>query len=662
MKAALAADPLAYPIKDVWKCLGTDGTELNNYNWKINWALFKDNRFSFQNTWAEKFKNARDASDTRPIETTYRQRAVSSDFGTFGWLTGPSPVWKASDQHIISDRWLVDAVWAHVGNNFILDFNQDELNDVQPRYEYTTGVWSRSYTRAGPYIRPTNSFDLTTSYFLPGALGGDHQLKAGVRWRIAMAHSEGHWGGNTQARFRNGVAEEARLYRDAITEYDLKTWAAYLQDTYTLKRLTLNLGLRWDRQSDYARPTSVPAHPFLADWLPAVSFDGADAGVVWNDISPRLGLTYDVSGTGKTIAKASFSVYYGQMSTGQLASTLNPVGAVYIAFPWADTNGDTFVQRSELTFSRIIAYGGNYNPDNPTQLTTTGTVDPDIQNDRTREFIVGVDHEVMPGFGVGASYIWRKYDRFAWSDRLNFSSADYVARTYTPTCTVAGARCEPITYWEPTKAIPAPYVYTNRPDYYRDYNGIELVASRRYANRWMMSASFAYNNAIDHYDSPNAYEDPTNIDKYDGAQYSPEAGASGIDNVFVNATWLVKVSGMYTLPWWDINLSGFYNARQGYPILPSVLSPSRANRAGTTLVLLDPVGDVRLPSMQTIDVRVDKPFTFGKMRIAPSMDVFNLGNVNTVLARRRNQAASNANQISGIVAPRVVRFGVRVTW
>jgi len=183
MKAALAADPLAYPIKDVWKCLGTDGTELNNYNWKINWALFKDNRFSFQNTWAEKFKNARDASDTRPIETTYRQRAVSSDFGTFGWLTGPSPVWKASDQHIISDRWLVDAVWAHVGNNFILDFNQDELNDVQPRYEYTTGVWSRSYTRAGPYIRPTNSFDLTTSYFLPGALGGDHQLKAGVRWR-----------------------------------------------------------------------------------------------------------------------------------------------------------------------------------------------------------------------------------------------------------------------------------------------------------------------------------------------------------------------------------------------------------------------------------------------------------------------------------------------
>jgi hypothetical protein len=36
--------------------------------------------------------------------------------------------------------------------------------------------------------------------------------------------------------------------------------------------------------------------------------------------------------------------------------------------------------------------------------------------------------------------------------------------------------------------------------------------------------------------------------------------------------------------------------------------------------------------------------------------------VNTVLAQRRNQNASNANLISGIVAPRVIRFGVRVTW
>ncbi len=109
MKKDLAADPLApYSTDEQRACLGTDGTELNNYNWKISWTPFTNNRFNFQNTWAEKFKNARNASDTRPIETTYRQKAVSSDFGTFGWDVGPSPLWKAGDQHIINDRWLVD--------------------------------------------------------------------------------------------------------------------------------------------------------------------------------------------------------------------------------------------------------------------------------------------------------------------------------------------------------------------------------------------------------------------------------------------------------------------------------------------------------------------------------------------------------------------------
>jgi hypothetical protein len=37
-------------------------------------------------------------------------------------------------------------------------------------------------------------------------------------------------------------------------------------------------------------------------------------------------------------------------------------------------------------------------------------------------------------------------------------------------------------------------------------------------------------------------------------------------------------------------------------------------------------------------------------------------NVNTILARRRLQGGSNANNISGIVAPRVVRFGLRMQW
>jgi hypothetical protein len=177
----------------------------------------------------------------------------------------------------------------------------------------------------------------------------------------------------------------------------------------------------------------------------------------------------------------------------------------------------------------------------------------------------------------------------------------------------------------------------------------------------MLNASYAFNNAVDNYASKDSYEDPTLIPAYNGAQYSLEAGGSGIDNVFVNAKWLVKVSGMYTLPF-DINLGASYNARQGYLMPQYVLSPSRANRAGTTRVYLDPWGDVRLPSLQTLDVKVDRNFRFGRFGINPSIDFFNLMNTNTVLARRIQQNSPTANNISGIVAPRVIRFGVRASW
>ena len=85
---------------------------------------FTNNRFNFQNTWAEKVRNARDASDTRPIETAYRQKAVDKSFGTFGWISGPSPIWKVSDQHVFSDRFLVELQLAHIGNNFTLTFQE----------------------------------------------------------------------------------------------------------------------------------------------------------------------------------------------------------------------------------------------------------------------------------------------------------------------------------------------------------------------------------------------------------------------------------------------------------------------------------------------------------------------------------------------------------
>ena len=238
-----ALNPRTTPTDVLRDCLETDLTTLNNYNWKVTFVPFTNNRFNFQNTWAEKVRSARDASDTRPIETTYRQKAVASDFGASGWITGPSPFWKMADQHVMSDRWLLDVMWSHLGNNFTLDFHEDSLRDVQPRLETSTSLWARSY-QASIFLRPTNSLDVASNYFLPGALGGDHALKFGYRWRSAHSTSLNHRGGFIVARYNRGVPDSADIYRDGNAVSHLDTHAFYLQDTFTRNRLTLNLGFR----------------------------------------------------------------------------------------------------------------------------------------------------------------------------------------------------------------------------------------------------------------------------------------------------------------------------------------------------------------------------------------------------------------------------------
>ncbi len=667
----VALDPLTTDTATLRSCLETDLTTLNNYNWKITWVPFENNRFNVQNTLAEKVRNARDASDLRPIETTYRQKAVDSAFGAFGWVTGPGPLWKAADQHVISDRMLVDVMWAHLGNNFVLDFHEDSLRDVQARLETSTGIWGRSY-QASTFLRPTNSLDIVSSYFLPSTAGGDHSIKFGYRWRNAHSTSLNHHGGFIDARFTNDVANSADIWRDEYSESHLDTHAVYVQDIFTRNRLTINVGLRFDRQDDAAEAGRVPQNPFFPQLMPAIDFQGADAGVVWNDLSPRIGATYDIKGDGKTVVSSSFAAYYGQMAPGQLSSQLAATGAVFVRYPWTDLNGDLFVQAAEVNTSvPFLSKSVAYDPANPTSTSSPTRVDSAVQNDRTREFILGFDRQVGSHMALGASYIWRKYDRFLWNDRDNWTSANYRPVNFTATTCPAGARCEPITYYEPTSQLPSTNLYTNIPDRYRDFNGFEVTFARRMANRWSMNASYALNDASDRFDSPASYEDPTCVASSvagvgtavcPGTQiYAPESAGSGIGNVFQNSKWLFKLNGRVQLPY-DFHLAANVLGRQGFPFPQSILTPDRANGGGQAQVSLDPLGDVRYVTLLTGDLRLVWSFRFGSITLIPALDVFNLTNTDTVQAINRQQAAANANTISGILPPRVARLGISARW
>ena len=85
----------------------------------------------------------------------------------------------------------------------------------------------------------------------------------------------------------------------------------YVQDQWTLRRATINAGVRYDYLNAY-----VPAQDVYGNrWIPARSFGEIDDLPLWHDVSPRVGVAYDLFGNGKTAIKATLNRYVqGQVS------------------------------------------------------------------------------------------------------------------------------------------------------------------------------------------------------------------------------------------------------------------------------------------------------------------------------------------------------------
>jgi len=699
IKSDVAAAPLSHPIDAVNNCLNTDLTLLENWNDKVDFLMFKGNKLSFFNNFSKKERNARGADDLHPIETTTPQGAVSSTYGIgkTGWTIGPSPTYKLDDQWVLSDKLLLDVQWAHVGNNFILDFHDPSLSTVQPTFIINSpaSLNGRSGTQS-IFLRPANSVNFNANYFMPAKMGGDHAFKIGGYWRDNYSFSQTHTGGNAIDRFPtsaelanpNDCATfaagcQVNITRNSQTVYDLKNISVYGQDTFTKNRMTLQLGVRYDYNHDQALASTVGSNPLLPAVLPGVNFAGADPNVTFNNFSPRIGFTYDFGGDGRTVARANYAMYWGQVGNGTVAGQINPLSSVSVRYQWIDANHDTLVQPGEIYDSKGVALisggnpanylqeTGNWLPSNPGSPTTANTVDPNLKNDRTDEFIVGIDRQISEGFAAGVAYIWRRYSNFQFYDTLGLDPSNYNAVAFNASNCPAGAYCPTATYYQPNVLVGTVSNLTNftTDQYNRTFNGVEVTARKRLSNKWLMNTSFSYNSTIVNNGYAGAFqnqtnfvpEDPTNRDIRNGGQYDFQTSGSGIGNVYVNSKFLFKLSGLYQLPG-TFNVSAFYNARQGYPYERFITSPARINGAGTITILLDQPGDLRLPNYQNLDFHLDRPIKIGTTRWIPSMDLFNAFNSNTVQAQRGTQNSSNANNIQAIVAPRVLRFGVRLNW
>jgi len=512
---------------------------------------------------------------------------------------------------------------------------------------------------------------------------GTHNIKFGFQDSFGPVHVYTDRQADIQYNYSNGLPSNVTVYstpsnRFTHVNYDL---GYFVQDSWTLKRLTITPGLRVENFSSMIETTAMPAGRFVG----ARFFPERKNVPTWNgDLAPRFAVAYDLFGDGKTAIKGAWSKYYEPL-TGGFADTYAP-GVTSENRNWFDCTinaaGTGCATGVSLPTDRDgIAQNFEIAPGSATfGQAAERDFDPAIKRESNTEVMASVSHQLTSRLSATFGYYHRSFDNIRATDRTTVTAADYVTFTgpapaisspslaggIDATLTGIITPGTPVTMYSYTKNQSvfnaSPQIDRNVP-YESTYNGIDFSIQGRLPRgstvigSWTMERNISVFCAND--DNPNGV---STGDRYTGATVT--AGGPYCDQ---NATTMpftheFKAAGNYPFPYGvevGAVLQSYAGSARTITWQPAAsLYPGGIRNKQETVFLHGP-GDLYYPRYNQLDVNFKKNFRHGRKSYSGQLDVFNALNGNAVFGRN-NAIGTSLGQVTSVLQGRVYRLAFQM--
>jgi hypothetical protein len=496
---------------------------------------------------------------------------------------------------------------------------------------------------------------------------GTHAFKGGVMFGHGMSPNPTRWVGDATLTFNNGRPQSAtlRIPRDTRNGY-LPDLGLFAQDRWTIRRATMSLGVRYDYFASRALEGTLPP----SRWNPSQDFPEVKA-VSWQDVSPRVGVAFDVFGNGKTALKANVGRYLAAENVST-ATQVNPQLTISATDTrtWVDLNGDFTIYNPDGTL-QASELGPSTNANFGKVIPTNQTTDPKTlegwnARGATIEWQAAIQHQISERFAVNGGYYFRYFGNQIITDNTLVTAADYDG----PFCVTAptspdlpGGGGYPVCGLYDVKVASRSLVQNHR-TFARNFGqgtidhlqGYELSLNARLArNSFVNIGVDASRRLLDNCDN--------NVDSPQ-SQYCRTVTPFRPD---------VKINASYMLPY-EIQLSGTYLGSNGVDVTAtwnapnSVIAPAlgRNLAAGATankaVMLIEP-GTVYLDRLHQIDMRLSKGFRIGRYRMRGDLNMYNLGNVTYTSAYNSTFTTVGANSFlrpNDVLAGRTIKVSGQI--